>query len=106
MVVTVVGWAGGASCGGVAEHHGGWCPLTRRARGGAAAPPPPPADTGSTGITRLQLRQVRTGHGVPAAADAPRRDDTLIMTLSWTETMLLPDPGAMHSGSSCPRARI
>src|ERR1039457_4264691 len=102
MVVTVVGWAGGASCGGFAEHDGGCCPLTCRASVGLAAPPlqaastsPPtgPADTGSTGITRLQLRQVRTGHGVPAAADAPRRDDTLIMTLSWTETMLLPDPG-------------
>src|ERR1035441_7816234 len=131
MVVTVVGWAGGASCGGFAEHGGGW-PLTCRAGAGVAAPPlpgaagagaapgagpadpggasrrpggasagppPPPlqaastrtADTGSTGISRRQVRQVRTGGRVPAAADAPRRDDKLIATLPWTGTTLLPD---------------
>src|SRR5271169_788098 len=111
MVVTVVGCSGGASGGGFAEHGGGCCPLTCRAGAGLPAPPlqaasTRTADTGSTGITRLQVRQVRTGHGVPAAADAPRRDDTLIMTLSWTKTMLLPGGEAMRSGSSCPRARI
>src|ERR1039457_6738849 len=109
MVVTVVGCSGGASCGGFAEHGGGCCPPTCRAsapprlpRGPGAAPPPPPlqaastrtADTGSTETIRRQVRQVRTGDWVPAAADAPRRDDILIMTLSWTETTLLPDAEA------------
>jgi hypothetical protein len=89
MVVTVVGWAGGASGCGFAEHGGGGCPLTYRASAGLPAPPlqaasTRTADTGSTGISRLQVRQVRTGGPVPAAADAPRRDDKLIATLPWT----------------------
>ena len=95
MVVTVVGCSGGASGGGFAEHGGG-CPLTCRASAGLPAPPlqaasTRAADTGSTEISRLQVRQVRTGDWVPAAADAPRRDDKLITTLSWTGTTLLPD---------------
>jgi|SRR5450755_1607596 hypothetical protein len=111
MVVTVVGWAGGASGCGFAEHGGGGCPLTYRASAGLPAPPlqaasTRTADTGSTGISRLQVRQVRTGGPVPAAADAPRRDDKLIATLPWTGTTLLPDVEAMCPGSSCPRARI
>src|ERR1035441_1223479 len=99
MVVTVVGCSGGASCGGFAEHGGGCCPLTCRASAGLPAPPlqaasTRTADTGSTGISRLEvpkLRQVPTGGRVPAAADAPRRDDKLIATLPWTGTTLLPD---------------
>src|SRR5450755_2066782 len=111
MVVTVVGCSGGASCGGFAEHGGGCCPLTCRASAGLPAPPlqaasTRTADTGSTETIRRQVRQVRTGDWVPAAADAPRRDDILIMTLSWTETTLLPDAEAMRRGSSCPRVRI
>ena len=86
MVVTVVGCSGGASGGGFGEHGGG-CPLGCRASAGLPAPPlqaasTTTATTGSAEITRLQVRQVRTGHGVPAAADAPRHDDPLITTLS------------------------
>src|ERR1035441_10490065 len=102
MVVPGVGWAGGASCGGFAEHGGG-CPLTCRASAGLPAPPlqaasTRTADTGSTGISRRQVRQVRTGGRVPAAEDAPRRDDKLIATLPCTGTTLLPDVYAMCPG--------
>jgi hypothetical protein len=90
MVVTVVGCSGGASGGGFAEHGGGCCSLTCRASTGLPGPPlqaasTRAADTGSTGMSRLQVRHVRqerTGDRIPAAADAPRRDDTLIATLS------------------------
>jgi hypothetical protein len=110
MVVTVVGCSGGASGGGLAEHGGG-CLLTCRAGAGLPAPALQAASTrnataGSTEISLRQVRQVRTGDWVPAAADAPRRDDKLIATLSRTGTTLLPDAEAMCSGPSCPRARI
>ena len=78
-MVTVVGLAGGASGGGFAEHGGG-CPLTCRAGAGLPAPPLQAASTSAanTGSTEISRLQVRTGDRVPAAADAPRRDDQLI----------------------------